>query len=159
MATFTIDAQPTIQRATSRNPGLSDGTIVLEFSFPPEVSEINYVENASFQTTLGGQERKQSDSLVRQVTLEWIEFSNFIPVKIFQMMRGQGNRARNNLTYVHHREILSQLPGTEVEFAAGIGQLNGFIKEFRPRRRGKDVSGTQIYRCRLVFQEANEVQP
>ncbi|KKM14422.1 hypothetical protein LCGC14_1706280 [marine sediment metagenome] len=159
MSTFTIDAQPTIQRATGRNPGLTDGTINLEFSFPPALAQIDYVENASFQVTLGGQERKQSDSLVRQVNLEWMEFSNFIPVKIFEMMRGQGNRARNNLTYVHHREILSQLPGTEVEFSAGIGQLNGFIKGFNPRRMGKDKSGTQIYRCRLVFQEANEVQP
>lgn len=159
MSTFTTDTQPTIQRATVRNPGITDGTINLEFSFPPEIAEIDYIEDASFQTTLGGQERKQSDSLVRQVTLEWFEFSNFIPVNIFEMMRGQGNRARNNLTYIHHREILSQLPGVENEFSPGIGQLNGFIREFKPRRRGKDKSGAQIYKCRLVFQEANEVQP
>lgn len=159
MATFTIDTQPTIRRATSRNPGLSDGTIVLEFSFPPEQMKIRYVENASFQVTLGGQQRKQSDSWVREVDLTWVEFSNFIPTKIHEIMRGGGNRARNNLTYIHHREILSQLAGTEVEFAAGIGQLNGFVKLFDPKRIGKDKSGTQMYRCRLVFQESNEVQP
>lgn len=156
----TIDAQPTIRRATTRNPGLIGGAITIEFSFPPEISRIAPRENASFQVTLGGQERKQSDSMVREVRLVWVEFSNFIPTKIKELMRGGGNRARNNLTYIHHREILSQLPGIENEFSPGIGQLNGFIRSFDDSERlGKDVSGTQIYRCRLVFQEANEVQP
>lgn len=76
-------------------------------------------------------------------------------------MRGGGNRARNNLTYIHHREILSQLPGIEVEFSPGIGQLNGFIQNFVAPWIGVDdlAPVTQMYRCTMVFQEANEVQP
>ncbi len=160
MATFTLQAQPIIQRATSRNPGISDGINPIEFSYGPNNKSlgIDYVENASFSNTLGGQQRKQSDSWLRTVDIRWREFSNFIPTKMHEFMRGQGNRARNNLTYIHHREILSQLPGIEVEFAPGIGQLQGHIRLFKPKWRGKE-NGNDVYDCHLIFQEANEVQP
>lgn len=160
MATFTIQPELPKVRATSRNPGISDGTISLEFTYGPQSDSagIRYVENASFSSTLGGQERKQSDSWIRRVDIKWKEFSDFIPTKMHEIMRGQGNRARNNLTYIHHRKILSQLPGTEVEFAPGIGQLQGHIRLFTPVWIGKE-NGNDAYQCHLIFQEANEVQP
>jgi len=158
---FTIDTQKPIKRFTARNPGVRDGTINLEFTYPPENGSpgVDYVENASFSQTVGGQQRKQSDSWVRRVNIRWIEPSNFIPTKMFEIMRGSGNRARNALTYVHHREILSQLPGTENEFQPGIGQLFGHIISFKAKRIGRDSTGTQMYRCNLIFQEADEVKP
>lgn len=159
MSTFTIDAQKPIIRATGRNPGLSDGDETLEFTYPPSNDSpgIDSKENASFSVTVGGRQRKQADSFLREVDIRWLEPSNFIPTKIREIMRGKGNRARNALTYIHHREVDSQLPGIETEFSAGIGKLIGFVRLFRSPRIGRDSTGTQMFQCRLVFQEANEV--
>lgn len=160
MAVFTTQPELPKTRTSLRNPGVSDGTTSLEFTYGPNSKSIGirYVENASFSSTLAGQERKQSDSMIRRVDIRWREFSDFIPVEMFKLMRGQGNRARNNLTYIHHRKILSQLPGIEVEFAPGIGQLQGHIRLFVPTWVGKE-NGNDVYDCHLIFQEANEVQP
>lgn len=164
MATFTQDAQKAVVRATSRNPGLSDGTINLEFTYPPNRNSrgITQGENISEHLTIGGQRRKQADSWIRQVDIQWWEPTDFIPVEIFKIMRSSGNRAQNSLTYIHHRKILSQLPGIEVEFSTGLGQLIGYISKFTADFRGTDDAEsvrTSMYLCRLVFKESNEIQP
>lgn len=142
-----------------RNPRITDGTTEVEFTYPPGRADVDLIENASFAETAGGQARKQADTLLRGVTLEWIEPSNYVPATILELMRGAGDRTRI-LTYKHHREILSQLgDGIELEAEVGVGQLVGHIRDFKATRIGKDISGTQIYSCRMVFQEANEVTP
>lgn len=160
MSVVTLQPEGPKTRATSRNPGISNGTTELEFTYGPQTGSkgIRYVENADFSQTQGGQERKQADSMVRQVDIKWKEFSNFIPMSLLEMMRGGGNRAISNLTYIHHRQILSQLPGIEVEHSPGIGMLNGHIRLFDPVWIGKEGTN-DVYQCRLIFQESNEVQP
>lgn len=159
MSTFTLDAQKPLIRATSRNPGLIGGSTTLEFTYPPSRELVEEMENASFATTIGGSQRKQADSWVRKVSLEWLEPSNYIPEKIYEMMRGGGNRALSSITYIHLRPMPSQLPGVENEYAPGLGKLMGYIADFKAPRVGRDASGTQMFKCRLVFQEADEVTP
>lgn len=156
---FTQDAQkPIIRVIGTRNPGLSDGTTTLEFTYPPDTGSpgIRGRENATFKETAGGNMRKQADAWLRTARIRWKEPSNFIPHQVQEMLRGAGDRTRT-LTYIHNREVLSQLAsGVEDEHSPGIGKLNGFVRNFTASRIGKDATGTQMYQCELEFQEATE---
>ncbi len=160
---FTLDPEPPkiFAGAGRRNPRLTDGTTEVEMTYPPQSGSPGPTEkeNASFQTTLGGSERKQADSWLRSVIIQWKEPGNFVPTKIHELMRGGGNRSRNTLTYKHHAEVLSQLPGVEAD-EDGVVPLNGFIRRFIARPTGLVTEdGLRWYQCELRFQEANEVQP
>lgn len=160
MATFTKDAQKPIIRLGPgrRNPRLSDGTTELEFSYPPTEVEEPETENASFEETAGGESRKQADTWTREVRLRWYEPSNFIPTSIREMLRGGGDRTRQ-LTYTHHRELGSQLPGVEIVNDDGTSSLQGHVRSFSTKPAGRDRSGTMAYWCSMTFKESSEVRP
>ncbi len=155
--------QPKIRIGTRSNPRITDGVTTIETTYPPNNTSplLGSNENASFQQTLGGEERKQADAWTRSVEIRWLEPGDFVVSQLLQIWRGGGNRARNALTYVHHRKIFSQLgDGVESEFEPNHGRLIGFIRNFVPRETGKRTeTGLIWYRCVLQFQEGKEVQP